>query len=129
MIVLAVIMTITSVGAPVSGLNNYSVNLPLNSQGGATAASHITEVSQVHLSSEARQLSAQPIQASQSINTDVTSVSSTPPAEKKDSSWFDDALDSILPGDSTVKEDDCTCTVGKYLKAAATIGSVIALFV
>lgn len=129
MIVLAVIMTITSVGAPVNGLKNYSVNSSLSNQGGVTAATQVTEVSQVHLSPEARQLDAQSTQTSQSMNTDVTSLSSNRSPEKEDSSWFDDALDSILPDDSTTKEDDCTCTVGQYLKAAVSIGSVIALFV
>ncbi|MPY23695.1 hypothetical protein FM037_23805 [Shewanella psychropiezotolerans] len=122
-------MTITSVGAPVNGLSNNSVNSPPSNQGGVTAATQVTEFSQVHLSSEARQLSAQSTQASQSMNADVASLNSNPPPEKEDSSWFEDALDSILPDDSVTKEDDCTCTVGKYLKAAASIGSVIALFI
>ncbi|AQS40082.1 hypothetical protein Sps_05004 [Shewanella psychrophila] len=125
-------MTITSVGAPINGLNNYSVNLPPSNQGARTAASHVTAASQVHLSSEARQLSAQFPQASQSMNANASPLNSNRPSEQEDSSWFEDALDSILPdgiGDSTNKEDDCSCTVGKYLKAAASIGSVIALFV
>lgn len=119
-------MTITSVGAPVSGLNNYSVSLPPSSQGGATAVAHVTESSQVHLSPEAQQLNAQAISPAA-----VSNSLSTEAPEKESSSWFDDALDSILPDDdaeSTATEDDCSCTVGKYLKAAASIGSVIALF-
>lgn len=119
-------MSITSVGAPISGLNNYSVSLPPSSQGGATAVAHVTESSQVHLSPEAKQLNAQAMSPSTMPNSN-----STVAPVKESSSWFDDALDSILPDDpddSAGTEDDCSCTVGKYLKAAASIGSVIALF-
>ncbi|NRB24176.1 hypothetical protein [Shewanella sp.] len=122
-------MTITSVTAPVSGLNKYSMNSRPSSQGDATGVTLVTEASPVLLSPEARHLSAQSTQASQAMNTDVIASSPNQAQEKEDSSWFEDALDSLIPDASDDKEDACPSTMNKYLKAAVSIGSVIALFV
>lgn len=126
-------MTITSVGAPVNGLNSYTVNAPMPSNTVVPATNTPTESSQVHLSTAAKTMAAD-----SGLTTSAISPSAAEATPKQNSSWIDDALDSILPDDKDDEEssntdpkdsdDDCSCTVGKYLKAAATIGSVIALF-
>ncbi len=128
-------MTITSVGAPVNGLSSYTVNAPMPSNTVVPATSIPTESSQVHLSTAAKTMATDPGGTASAITPSAVEASTAP---KQSSSWLDDALDSILPDDKDDEEigntdpkdidDDCTCTVGKYLKAAATIGSVIALF-
>lgn len=124
-------MTISSVGTPINGLSSYSVNQPPRLQVEAKPVTHVAESSQVQLSPEAKQLTAQSVN-SQSVPSSTSAA--TEKLEIESSSWLDDVIDSILPDDSEGsdepggKEDDCSCTMGKYLKAAASIGSVIALF-